>query len=368
MKKRIPIAFPTLNGNEKKYVNNCLDTTWISSLGAYIDQFEEKFAEYCGSKYAISCSNGTVGLHIPLLALGIKEGDEVIIPTLTYIATANAVSYCKATPVLIDSDEKTWNIDPSKIEDKITSCTKAIIVVHLYGHPVDMDPIMQIAKKYNLFVIEDAAEAHGALYKGKKVGSIGHVGVFSFFGNKIITTGEGGMITTDDKTLASKMRNLKGQGMDPEKRYWFPIIGYNYRMTNIQAAIGLAQLEQIDNFLVERKIISVRYNQYLEVLQDYIEIQVEQPWARHSYWMYSIVLKDKVKLSRDELMHKLEEVGIETRPIFYPMHVMPPYFENEKYPISEKLSSRGLNLPTHGLLKEEDIQYICDYITLFIKE
>lgn len=358
MGKKISVANPIFNGNEKKYLNDCIDTGWISSNGKYVNKFEEEFAKYCGTSYAVTCMNGTVALHLALMALGIKEGDEVIVPTLTYIATANSVKYCGATPVFVDSEPYTWNIDPNKIEEKITNKTKAILVAHLYGQSTDMDPIMEIAKKYNLYVIEDAAEAHGALYKGKKVGSIGHVGCFSFFGNKIITTGEGGMITTNDKNLVEKMKLLRAQGVDPNKRYWHNVVGYNYRMTNMQAAIGLGQLENIDWHLEQRQRICRLYNENLKGLEDYIDTHKQMSWARHVYWMYSIVLKEKCQISRDELMNKLADNEIDTRPIFYPMHTMPPYKESGNYPVAEKLSLNGINLPTHALLEEEDIKYI----------
>lgn len=362
-RQKISVASPILNGNEKKYVLDCIETAWISSNGKYIREFEDKFATFCNVKHSISCCNGTVALHLPLLAYGVGPGDEIIVPTLTYIATANAVVYCGAKPVLVDSEPITWNIDPVKIEEKITKNTKGIIVAHLYGHPVDMDPIMDIAKKYNLFVIEDAAEAHGALYKNRKVGSIGDVGTFSFFGNKIITTGEGGMIVTNNDELNEKIRLLKGQGMDPQRRYWFQIVGYNYRMTNIEAAIGLAQLEKISWHLNKRREVADLYYKHLSELSDYIELPIEREWARHSFWMFSILLKDRVKISRDEFMGLLDSDGIETRPIFYPMHVMPPYFEKENnYPVANLVSSRGMNIPSHGLLSEEDIQYIASRV------
>jgi len=249
MKRFIPVANPVLNGNEKKYVLDCLESTWISSSGKYVKRFEEGFANYCCVKHALSCCNGTVALHLALLALGVGPEDEVIVPTLTFVATTNAVSYCGARPVFIDVDQETWNIDPALIEEKITTRTKGIIAVHLYGHPVDMDPIISIAFNHNLFVIEDAAEAHGAKYKGRMIGSISDIATFSFYGNKIITTGEGGMVVTSDDTLANKINQLKESGMDPDKRYWFPTIGYNYRMTNVAAAIGLAQLEKIDEHI-----------------------------------------------------------------------------------------------------------------------
>lgn len=363
MKVKIHIANPVLNGNEKKYVDDCINSGWISSVGSYIQKFEEKFAKFVGTKYAASCSNGTVALHLPLLAYGLKPGDEVIVPTLTYIATANAVKYCGGTPVFVDSEKETWNIDPAKIEGKITKKTKGIIVVHLYGHPVDMDPIMKIAKKYKLFVIEDAAEAHGATYKGKMVGSIGDVGVFSFFGNKIITTGEGGMVVTNDKKLDAKMRLFKGQGQDPNRRYWFIEVGYNYRMTNIQAAIGLAQLENVKWHMNMRKKIAKWYYKHLSSLSEYIELPIQKNWASHSYWMYSILLKDSVKIRRDKFMELLTADGIETRPVFYPMHVMPPYLNKKlKFPVAEGISQRAINIPSHALLKESNIMFISSCI------
>jgi perosamine synthetase len=364
----IPVAQPLLNGNEKKYVNDCLDTGWISSNGSYITKFEEKFAQFCNVQHAIACCNGTVTLHLALLAYDITVGDEIIVPTLTYIATANAVRYCGATPVFVDSEAETWNIDPKKIEEKITAKTKGIIVVHLYGHPTNMEPIMEIAKKHNLFVIEDAAEAHGAESYGKKVGSIGDISTFSFFGNKILTTGEGGMITTNDDKLAEKMRILKGQGMDPKKRYWFITVGYNYRMTNIEAALGLAQLEKFDWHANRRIEVANWYKKHFADVVDQIEVHAEQPWAKHAYWMSTILLKDTVTIARDDLMLKLKEDNIETRPIFYPMHIMPPYFEeNPHYPVAEKIAARGINLPSHGLLTEDDIVYITDRIKFHIK-
>lgn len=357
---KIPLAYPLLNGNEKKYVLDCLHTSWISSVGKYVDQFEKSFQDFCGTKYAISCANGTVALHLALLACGIGKGDEVIVPTLTYIASANAVSYCGALPVFVDSEKDTWNMDPAKIEEKINERTKAIIAVHLYGHPVNMEPILKIAEKYGLIVIEDAAEAHGAEYKGKKVGSIGHIGCFSFFGNKIITTGEGGMITTNDDALNEKIRLLKNQGMDQNRKYWFPVIGYNYRLTNLQAAIGLGQMENIQEHLKKRRDISSLYDRYLKHLANCIELPKEEKWSRHSFWMYSILLKDQAKVDRDQLISLLAQDGIETRPVFYPMHTLPPYQEKDSYPVAEHIAKRGLNLPTHGLLTEDEIRYIAE--------
>ncbi|USK78064.1 DegT/DnrJ/EryC1/StrS family aminotransferase [Peribacillus frigoritolerans] len=365
---RIPLVNPQFNGNEKKYVLDCIDSTWISSNGKYINEFEKKFAEFCGTKYGITCANGTVALHLALLAHNVGPGDEVIVPTLTYIATANAVTYCGGRPVFVDSEPQTWNIDPNRIEEKITKKTKGIIVVHLYGHPVDMDPIMVLAKKYSLFVIEDAAEAHGAKYKNQTSGSIGDTGCFSFFGNKLMTTGEGGMITTNDNELNQKMRLLRGQGMDPNKRYWFPIVGYNYRMTNVQAAIGLGQLEKITFHLKKRREIVRLYNKHFQNHLDLIEVPIEKSWAQHSFWMFSILLKADVKVTRDSLIELLEHDGIETRPLFYPMHVLPPYKEtSSSFPIAEDIAMRGLNLPTHSMLTEENIRYIVERVAYHCK-
>jgi perosamine synthetase len=357
--QRIPVAAPVLDGRETEYVMECLSTTWISSSGRFISEFEMAFARYCGARHAIAVNNGTTALHLSLVALGIGPGDEVIVPSLTYIASANAVRYCNAVPVFADSDLSTFNVSPDRIAEKISPRTRAIMPVHLYGHPTDMDPILEIANAHDLFVIEDAAEAVGAKYKGHPVGAIGTCGTFSFFGNKIITTGEGGMIVTNSDTLAEKMKVLRGQGMDPERRYWFPIIGYNYRMTNIAAAIGLAQLERVEHHLARRKHIAAAYNRYLAPLENQITLPTTELWGDHVFWMYTIVLRDNVTKSRDTIMHDLDLSGIETRPVFYPMHIMPPYYEpNASYPNADLLSARGISLPTHGRLTNSDIQRI----------
>lgn len=357
----IPVAAPVFNGNEQKYVEDCIKSTWISSSGKYINLFEQAFADFCRTKHAMSCSNGTVALHLALLALGIGSGDEVIVPTFTYVATANCVRYCDATPVFVDCEPDTWNIDPQKIEEVITPRTKGIIVVHIYGHPVDMEPIIKIADKFGLFVIEDAAEAHGAEYKGTRVGSIGHVATFSFYGNKIITTGEGGMVTTNDEVIAAKIRQLKGQGVDPNRRYWFPVIGYNYRMTNVEAAIGLAQLEMIDWHLAQRRRIAQCYKECL-ASQPSITLQPEKDYATNSYWMVSVLLGSDLP-DRDVVMSRMLKNGVETRPFFYPMHVLPMYKDlakNQEFPVADWISSRGINLPSYGNLSDSDIHCICD--------
>ncbi len=369
MNKRIPVAVPNFIGNEKKYVDDCIDTTWISSAGKYVGKFEKEFADYMGVKEAVSCCNGTVALHVPLIALGLQPGDEVIVPSLTYISTANVVRYCGAVPVFADSLADTWNIDPEDIRRKITPKTKGIIPVHLYGNPCDMDPIMDIAREYNLFVLEDAAECHGAVYKGKKAGNFGIASTFSFFGNKIITTGEGGMIVTNDEELAKQMRVIKGQGQDPNRRYWFTRVGYNYRMTNIEAAIGLAQLENIETHIAQRRKVASWYMEELNGMEDYVELQHVTEGAESVWWMFSVLLKDKAKITRDELILRLEKDNIETRPLFYPMHQMPVYFDPEaKCPVCENIAARGINLPTHALLTREDVAWICKRLRYHIAE
>jgi len=357
----IPISEPFLGKEEMENVVKAIKSTWISSKGEFITEFENEFANYCGKKYGISTSNGTTALHLALSTLGIKNGDEVIVPVLTFIATANAVTYCSAKPVFVDSDFETWNIDSEKIEEKITRNTKAIIPVHLYGNPCDMKSILDIAKDHDLFIIEDAAEAHGAEYKGKKVGSFGDIACFSFYGNKVITTGEGGMCITDNEKLAEKMRILKDHGMDPNRKYWHNLIGFNYRMTNVQAAIGLAQLKKLDNFIRIKRENANSYNSLLKNI-DGIRLPPETKDAKNIYWLYSILIENKFGISRDNLMNKLDEDGIETRPFFYPIHEMPPYENNENFPVAQELSKKGINLPSAVTLKKDDIKYITDTI------
>ncbi|HEX8734986.1 MAG TPA: DegT/DnrJ/EryC1/StrS family aminotransferase [Pyrinomonadaceae bacterium] len=362
MPYKIPVAAPALNGNEKKYVDDCMESGWISSAGKYIELFEAGFAEFCGAAHAVACCNGTIALHLALVALGVRQGDEVIVPTLTFVATANAVTYCGASPVFVDSEPETWNLDPRQVEAKITPRTKGIIAVHLYGHPAKMSELKEIARRHNLFLLEDAAEAHGAIYKGQTVGSIGDAAAFSFYANKIITTGEGGMFVTGDDALAERARLLRGQGMDSTRRYWFPIVGYNYRMMNLPAAIGLAQLEKIDEQLAARSRIAASYRKNLQGIEG-LTWQNEMLWARHVYWMFNVILEPNVWAARDEVMKILGEQGIETRPVFYPAHTFPPYAESasgEEFPIAERLSRNGISLPTWAGLKSEDIDYICD--------
>jgi perosamine synthetase len=358
---RIPVAAPALVGREREYVLDCIDSTWISSSGRYIDRFEAAFAEFCGVRHAVSCCNGTVAVHLALLAHGVGPGDEVIVPTLTYVASANPVVYCGGKPVFVDAEPRTWNMDPDRIAEAITARTCGIVVVHLYGHPVDMDPILELAEHHGLWVIEDAAEAHGATYRGRTVGSMGSLATFSFYGNKIITTGEGGMVVCDDDRLAKRVRQLHGQGQDPERRYWFPMVGFNYRMTNIEAAIGLAQLERLDWHLARRREIASWYREELAG-EEGIELSPEEPWAQSAFWIMCAVLDRDRFGQRDEAMRVLDEAGIETRPFFYPMHTLPMYEqdnESKEFPVADDLASRGLNLPSSATLAREDVARVC---------
>lgn len=358
--KRISVAQPCLAGNERKYVLDCIDSSWISSSGKYIGAFEEAFARFCGTKHAVSANNGTTALHLALVALDLQPGDEVIIPTVTYVATANAVRYCGAIPVLADVLPDTMNLDPADIEHRITTRTRGIIAVHLYGHPADMDAINSVANRHGLWVLEDAAEAHGAEVNGIKAGALGRCATFSFFGNKIVTTGEGGMVTTDDDALAARLRLFRGQGMDPDRRYWFPVIGYNYRMTNIQAAIGLAQMETIDQALSERDRLAHWYDEALTAFDAQIVRPQSKPWARQVFWMYNIFLREGNAARRDAIMRHLDEDDIETRPVFYPMHILPPYKNPGVFPVADLWAKRGINLPTHQALTKEDVQHIAE--------
>ncbi|MDW7727563.1 MAG: DegT/DnrJ/EryC1/StrS family aminotransferase [Candidatus Methanoperedens sp.] len=364
----IPIYEPCIGEEELNNVIEAVRSGWISSLGKFIPEFENKFAEYCGVKHGLAVSNGTVALHLALETLGIGKGDEVIVPTLTFIATANAVTYCNAKPVFVDSHPDYWCMDPEKIEEKITENTKAIIPVHLYGHPCDMDAIMDIARDHDLFVVEDAAEAHGAEYKGEKVGSFGDINCFSFYGNKIITTGEGGMCLTDNDELTEKMRLLRDHAMNPNKRYWHDAVGFNYRMTNMQAAVGVAQIKRLDEFVEKKREIAGWYSEGLAELEGkgLIKCHPEMPWAKCVYWMYSILLQNNLEISRDRLMKLLEENEIDTRPFFYPIHEMPPHKSREIYPLAEELAKGGLNLPSGTELKKVEIKKIIKNISIYI--
>ncbi len=360
--KIIPVCEPTLGGNEAKYVLDCLESNWISSAGKYIPIFEQKFAEACDCKYGVACANGTVALHLALAALGLGPGDEVILPTFTMIATINTVAYTGATPVLVDSEPDTWNMDVDQLAAKITPKTRAIMPVHTYGHPVDMDPLMEIADKHGIFVLEDAAEAHGAEYKGKRAGGLGHAGAFSFYANKIITTGEGGMITTNDKTLADLTQNLRDHAFSTERHFWHKFIGFNYRMTNLQAAVGLAQTERLGEFVKKRRENAALYTELLQQIPG-IVTPPEAAWAKNVFWMYSVLVEDEFGMNRDRLRAFLARRGIETRTFFIPMHLQPIYFNDfkgQRYPVAEMLCQRGFYFPSASSLTTAQIQYITE--------
>lgn len=364
---KYPVYQPYLTGSEKKYVIDCLDSSWISSKGKYIDLFESNFGKYLGLDHSIAVSNGTVALHLALLALNVGEGDEVIVPTLTYIASVNAIRYCRATPVFVDSNIQDWQMNPDEIEQSITDKTKAILIVHLYGQACNMKSIMRIAKKHNLKVVEDAAEALGSSYDNQKVGTFGDLATFSFYGNKTITTGEGGMVVTNRKDLATKVRHLKGQGLAENRQYWHDVVGYNYRMTNICAAIGVAQLEQINEIIAKKIEIA---NWYMKFLPETVGYQRQNPGTFHSYWIFSILVN--LASDRENLREYLNERGVETRPVFYPVHSMPMYLGNispqENFPIAVEIASRGINLPSYPDLNESDILNICNEIRSWLED
>jgi len=358
----LPVASPWIGERELQYVTECVVSGWISSTGPFVHRFEEIFARFCGVKHAIAASNGTTALHLAMLALGIGSGDEVIVPSLTFIATANAVTYTGATPVFVDCDPDTWTIDIPSVEAAVTSRTRAIIPVHLYGHPANMKPLLAIAKRHKLAVVEDAAEAHGALFDGKSVGSIGDIGIFSFYGNKIATTGEGGMLVTNNDAVADKVRILRDHGMTPGHRYWHTILGYNYRLTSLQAALGVAQMERIDEIIQAKLQIANLYKDGLKNIPG-ITLPGCASWARNVYWLYSIVIDgEKFGRSRDEVMQLLQKQGVDTRPFFPPLHRQPIYANDQHLPVSERLSDTGLSLPSSSHLRTEQILRVCEAI------
>ena len=356
----IPISNIRFTCNEEKYVQDAVRSSWISSLGKYVDAFENNFADYIGVKHGVSVANGTVALHLALKALNIGPGDEVIVPSLTFAASVNAVLHAGADPVLVDCLPDHWNVDPSEVEKAISSATKAIMPVHLYGHSCDMDSILRLAKRHNLYVIEDAAEAHGAECMGRKAGELGHVGCFSFYGNKIITTGEGGMCLTDDSQLNDRMRKLRDHGMSKTKRYWHEDIGFNYRLTNLNAAVGVAQLEQIETILLRRAEIARLYEAGIQEVEGLHSIPVS-PYGRKVDWLFCVFAENTFPLERDALILKLKEYNVDARPTFYPVHMMPPYQTIKKIgklANSSKIGLSGINLPLYPSLTDSDVEYI----------
>lgn len=359
---RIPIYRPHFSDLEADLVRQCLDSTWISSKGVFIERFEAIFSDYVGAKHSLTINNGTAALHIALAALGIGPGDEVIVPTLTYIASANAVSYTGACPIFADSEAEHWQIDVRAVEAAITPRTRAIMPVHLYGHSCDMDAVVALARRHGLFVVEDCAEAIGTRYGGRHVGTFGDTAAFSFFGNKTITTGEGGMVVTDDPKIADLASRLKGQGLAPGREYWHDIVGYNYRMTNICAAIGCAQMESIDWIVEKKRQIADWYRDDLASLP--LQLHRTSPKTTHSHWMVSFLAESSE--DRDRLRMHLKKHGIETRPFFNPIHLMPMYRKpGIRLPVAEDLGARGMNLPSYPDLTRDDVAFVTSTIRSF---
>ncbi len=359
----IPVNEPLIGQRELEYVAECIKTGWISSAGGFIEEFEERWAAYCGTKYGVAVSSGTAALQVALGCLGLSPGDEVIIPTFTIISCALAVIYNGGKPVLVDSDSRTWTMDVNQIEEKITERTRAIMPVHIYGHPCNLEPIRELAERNGLIIIEDAAEAHGAEYKGKRCGSLGDLSCFSFYGNKIITTGEGGMVLTNSREYAEKARSLRNLCFGKEMRFYHNELGHNFRLTNIQAALGLAQLERIDELVEKKRWIGNQYNERLKDIPG-LQIPVEEPWAKNVYWMYGIVLDEGKSTDAAEFANCLKEQGIDTRPFFLGMHEQPVFrerglFPDEHYPVAERLSRRGLYLPSGLALTEGQLLQVC---------
>jgi len=360
---QIPLIKPVLDGRELEYITDCILTGWISSQGKYVNLFEEGFSQYVGGTHCLAVSNGTVALHLALAPLGIGPGDEVLVPNLTFAASVNPVLYVGATPVLIDVDPTSMAIDVNLAEQAITPRTRAIIPVHLYGHPADIDRVMALADKFQLLVIEDCAEAFGSFYKGKHVGRWGDAAIFSFFGNKTLTTGEGGMVLFKDKAIYDRARILRDHGMSPERRYWHDEVGYNYRMTNLQAAVGVAQLERADFFVERKRWIAEQYRKRLSLFRC-LKLPQEYGDVTNSYWLYTILLTGEVAPKRDQIIKLMKLNGIETRPVFYSMHRMPPYrafsINGASYPVSSYISDSGISLPSGVTLEISDIARVCD--------
>lgn len=369
----IPVCEPTLGGHELEYITRAVQTNWISSAGSFIREFETLFAQKCGARYGVACANGTVALHLALATLGLEPGDEVILPTFTMIATINAVTYCGATPVLVDSEPCTWNLDLEQVANKITRRTKAIIPVHTYGHPVDMDGLNEVAdgasrrlgQRHGISVLEDAAEAHGAKYRGRVVGALGRAGCFSFYGNKIITTGEGGMITTNDEQLARLAWTLRDHAFSHERHFWHKYVGFNYRMTNLQAAIGLAQTEKLEEYVAMRRRNAAFYTDLLRDIPG-ITTPPQAAWAENVYWMYGVLVDEsEYGMSRDQLRRVLAENGVETRTFFIPLHCQPVYwnaFKGQRYPVAEMLCRQGFYLPSASSLTRNEIEYVVSIV------
>lgn len=363
----IPVNTPLLDGNEKKYLCECIDTGWISSEGPFVKRLESGLADYVGRKYGIAVCNGSVALDLSVEALMLEKGDEVIMPAFTIISCASSLVRKGIKPVLVDADPYTWNMDVTQIEEKITSKTKAIMVVHLYGLPVDMDVVLEIAERHHLYIIEDGAEAHGLVYKGKKCGSFGTISAMSFYPNKHITTGEGGMVLVDDEKLRERCDLFRNLCHSKDRRFYHEELGYNFRMSNIQAAVGVAQLEKIEEHLRLKRELGASYQAKLKGTKG-LQLPVENTeYAENLYWVFGMVIENDVPLDAREIMKKLAERKVGCRPFFYPMHFQPVFrkmglFENESYPIAEKLGERGFYIPSGLSVTEEQRVYIAEQI------
>jgi len=361
---RIPVNQPLLDGNEKKYLCECIDSGWISSDGPFVSRFEKEFSRRVGRQYGIAVCNGSFALEAAVTAFHIGKGDEVILPAFTIISCASAVMRAGATPVLVDSTADTWCMDVDQIEQKITDKTRAIMVVHIYGLPVDMDPILALADKYHLKIIEDAAEAHGLMYRGRPCGSFGDISAVSFYANKHTTTGEGGMLLTNDPALRDRCLNLRNLFFKPEKRFVHDEFGWNLRMSNLQAAVGVAQLERLDEFVARKRRMGGRYNARLRDLAG-VQLPLEgTSYAKNIYWVYGIVLGDEIPFDAPEAMNRLKRLGVETRPFFWPMHEQPVLrklgvFGNERFPVAERLARRGFYIPSGLALTDEQMDRVC---------
>ncbi len=360
----IPVAEPVIGAREIELVTAAVTSGWVSSIGEYLDLFERGFADFCGARHGVAVCNGTVALRLAFAALRVGAGTEVIVPDLTFAATAHAALEAGATPVFVDVDPETWCIDPRAVERALTPRTRAIVPVHLYGHPAEMTALAEIARPRGIHVVEDAAEAHGAKLGGRRVGALGDVGAFSFYGNKVMTTGEGGMLLTDDDALAARLRLLKDHGMSKDRRYFHTELAFNFRMTNLQAALGVAQLEQLEGFIAKKRQIMSWYRERLGLRED-LALNAERPGTENVFWMASAVLGERAPMPRDELCARLRARGVDTRPFFIPMSELPHLagfrqvgVDSEACPVARQLSVRGFNLPSGCTLEEGDVDFV----------
>jgi perosamine synthetase len=367
----IPVNEPALGEKELEYAAECIRTGWISSAGAFIERFESEWAAFCGMRYGVAVSNGTVALQVAVDCLDLAPGDEVIMPSFTIISCAQAVTQAKGVPVLVDSDPRTWCMDVSQVADRITPRTRAVMPVHIYGHPVDMDPLLDLAEKHGLTIIEDAAEVHGGEYLSRRgaapvwrrCGGMSDLSTFSFYANKLITTGEGGMILANEPRLADRARSLRNLCFRPERRFYHTELGYNCRMTNLQAALGVAQIQRMDQIIARKRWMGAAYTERLAGIAG-LQLPVEEPWARQVYWMYGLLLDESAGYDAVSFARRLHDEGVETRPFFLGMHEQPVFqqmglFLGEHYPVAERLARQGLYLPSGLGLTEQQLEEVC---------